>query len=201
MFTGIVEEVGAVRARGPATLEIAATTVLEGTRLGDSVAVNGVCLTAAVLGDGWFRADLMPETVRRSNLGRLAPGDAVNLERPLSPTGRMGGHIVQGHVDGTATVGTLQPEGDAVMVTLAAAPALLRYVVPKGFIALDGASLTVVDRTAETFRVSLVRYTLDHTIFSQWRAGSLVNVELDILAKYVEQLLGGRTGTRGEGPR
>jgi riboflavin synthase len=190
VFTGIVEEVGRVRARGPAALEIEARQVLEGTSLGDSIAVNGACLTVARLGQGWFAADTMPETLRRTNLGALQPGDGVNLERSLTLASRLGGHIVQGHVDGTGEVRTLQPEGDALLATIAAPRHLLRYVVEKGYIAVDGASLTVVDCTDDAFRVSLVRFTLDHTIFGAWRAGTPVNLELDILAKYVERLVG-----------
>lgn len=190
MFTGIVEEVGAVRAAGPGSLEVAARTVLTGSALGDSIAVNGACLTVARLGADWFGADVMPETLRRTNLGGLRPGDGVNLERPLSPSGRLGGHIVQGHVDGVGSVRHLESEGEALLVSIAA-PAVLRYIVEKGFIAVDGASLTVVDVGDDAFRVSLVRYTLEHTTFGRWRVGCPVNLEIDILAKYVERLLGG----------
>ena len=195
MFTGIIEEVGRVRAAGSDHIEITAARVLEGTALGDSIAVNGACLTAARLGEGWFAADVMPETLRRTNLGDLRPGGGVNLERSMTLAQRVGGHVVQGHVDGAGTVRSLTPEGDAVLVAIAAPSALLRYVVEKGYIAVDGASLTVVDRTDEQFRVSLVRYTLEHTIFGQWQVGQRVNLEIDILAKYVERLLAGSVGT------
>jgi riboflavin synthase len=191
MFSGIVEEVGSVREAGGDSLTVAASLVLDQTALGDSIAVNGACLTVARLGDGWFGTDVMPETLRRTNLGRLRPGDAVNLERSLTLASRLGGHMVQGHVDGTGTVRALTAEGDALLVTIEAPPAILRYIVEKGYIAVDGASLTVVDHSPTAFRVSLVRYTLDHTIFGRWKAGQAVNLEVDILAKYVERLLPG----------
>jgi len=199
MFTGIVEEVGRIREAGAAALEVAAQRALEGTALGDSIAVNGVCLTVARRGDGWFAADVMPETLRRSNLGMLGPGDSVNLERSLAHGGRLGGHVVQGHVDATGTVVDLTPEQEALLVTIAAPRHLLRYVVEKGYIAVDGASLTVVDCTEDAFRVSLVRFTLDHTIFSHWRVGDTVNLEVDILAKYAERLYGGAGAMRRGG--
>jgi riboflavin synthase len=198
MFSGIVEEAGRVRAATTAALTIEARRVLEDTTLGDSVAVNGACLTVARLGDGWFGADVMPETLRRTNLGVLRPGDGVNLERSLTLASRLGGHIVQGHIDGRGTVSAVEPEGDAVLVTIAAPLPLLRYIVEKGYIAVDGASLTVVDCTAAAFRVSLVRFTLEHTILGHWQPGQAVNLEIDILAKYVERLLPG--GTRPTAP-
>jgi riboflavin synthase len=201
MFSGIVEEVGSVRETGGDSLAIAAGLVLGQTALGDSIAVNGACLTVARLGDGWFGTDVMPETLRRTNLGRLRRGDAVNLERSLTLASRLGGHMVQGHVDGTGTVRALVAEGDARLVTIEAPPAILRYVVEKGYIAVDGASLTVVDHSPRAFRVSLVRYTLDHTTFGRWTAGQAVNLEVDILAKYVERLLPGeRTPAPTTGP-
>ena len=196
MFSGIVEEVGTVRAAAAGSLLVAAGTVLEQTALGESIAVNGTCLTVAERGEGWFRSDVMPETLRRTNLGGLRPGDLVNLERALTLASRLGGHIVQGHIDGTGTIQQMVPEGDALLVTIAAAPELMRYVVEKGYMAVDGASLTIVDRTATSFRLSLVRYTLEHTIFGQWRNGQTVNLEIDILAKYVERLLPGAREAR-----
>jgi riboflavin synthase len=194
VFSGIIEEVGTVREARADSLLVAAGAVLERTALGDSIAVNGACLTVAERGADWFRADVMPETLRRTNLGCLRPGDPVNLERALTLAARLGGHIVQGHVDGTGTVQQLVPEGDAVLVTIAAAPDLVRYVVEKGYMAVDGASLTVVDHAETAFRVSLVRYTLEHTIFGRWQVGQQVNLEIDILAKYVERLLPERAG-------
>lgn len=191
MFSGIIEEVGTIRKVAADSMLVAAGTVLEQTALGDSIAVNGACLTVAERGDGWFRADVMPETLRRTNLGSLRAGESVNLERALTLAARLGGHIVQGHIDGTGSVQQIVPEGDALLVTFAAPPELMRYVVEKGYIAVDGASLTVVDHTETAFRVSLVRYTLGHTIFGRWQVGRKVNLEIDIVAKYVERLMPG----------
>jgi len=191
MFSGIVEEVGTVRESGADHLLIAAGTVLEQTAPGDSIAVNGTCLTVAGMGDGWFRSDVMPETLRRTNLGSLRPGDHVNLERALTLASRLGGHIVQGHIDGTGIVRGTEAEGDALLVAIETTPSIMRYIVEKGYIAVDGASLTVVDCSLGSFRLSLVRYTLEHTIFDRWQAGQQVNLEIDILAKYVERLLPG----------
>jgi riboflavin synthase len=195
MFSGIVEEVGHVWETSSSSLTIAASVVLGQTALGDSIAVNGACLTVARLGNGWFGADVMPETLRRTNLGQLRARDAVNLERSLTLASRLGGHVVQGHVDGTGTVRAVEAEGDATLVTIDAAPSLMRYIVEKGYIAVDGASLTVVDHSPTAFRVSLVRYTLEHTIFGRWSAAQAVNLEIDILAKYVERLLPGERAT------
>lgn len=189
MFSGIVEEVGRVRAASGDSLTISAGVALDGTVLGDSIAVNGACLTVARRGVDWFGADVMPESLRRTNLGHLKAGDFVNLERSMTLASRLGGHIVQGHVDGTGAVVAVEAEGDAVLITVAAAPPVLRYVVEKGYIAVDGASLTVMDLSETAFRVSLVRYTLEHTIFGKCRPGQWVNLEIDILAKYVERLL------------
>ena len=147
MFTGIVEEMGTVRRLNQSPnrceLELSASKVLEGTQIGDSIAVNGVCLTVIRMGSDHFTADVMPETLRRSNLGQLKPGSRVNLERAMAADGRFGGHIVAGHIDGTGKIRAMQPEGNAVLVTVSAAPELLRYVVEKGSIAIDGISLTV----------------------------------------------------------
>lgn len=197
MFSGIVEEVGTVRhleRRGPsATLEVIAQRVLEETRVGDSIAVNGACLTVTALGAGTFTVDLAPETLRRTNLGDLRPGSPVNLERSLAMGGRIGGHFVQGHVDDVGRVVALTREGDAVMAHFAAPPQVMRYVVPKGFIAVDGVSLTVVQRLADGFTVSLIPHTLAHTIAGHYRVGDGVNLEADILGKYVEFLAGWQT--------
>ena len=193
MFCGIVEEVGAVRAvrqRGQIVeLTIAARKVLEDTQQGDSIAVNGTCLTVTELAGDAFRVELAPETLRRTNLGDLKPGDGVNLERSLPANGRIGGHFVQGHVDGTGQVLELIPEGESIMARFSAPPAVMRYVVPKGFIAVDGVSLTVVEPAGDSFTVALIPYTLAHTIAGQYRVGDRVNLEADILGKYVEQLL------------
>ncbi|RMG53232.1 MAG: riboflavin synthase [Acidobacteria bacterium] len=199
MFTGIVEEMGTVRRLerrgGSVTLEVAAGKTLHGTRIGDSIAVNGACLTVTALGRDTFTVDLAPETLRRTNLGRLRPGDGVNLERSLAIGDRLGGHFVQGHVDGVGRVEALRPEADAVIVSFAAPAEIMRYVVPKGFIAVDGVSLTVVDRLRGGFTVSFIPYTLAHTIAGRYRAGSVVNLEADILGKYVERFLSHWEGT------
>ncbi len=195
MFTGIVEEVGKVAAVGEGRLIVHAQTAIEETAVGDSVSVNGACLTVTDIMDDRIAFDLMPETLRRTNLGEVGPGSIVNLERSLAFNGRMGGHLVQGHVDGTGRVLAMEPDGDAIVVRFSAAPEILRYVVEKGFIAVDGVSLTVVGLDDESFSVSLVRYTLEHTVFSTMKPGHEVNLEIDILAKYAERLLGGDRAT------
>ena len=193
VFSGIVEEVGTVRQmerRGTSALMVvAARHVLEGTGPGDSIAINGTCLTVTRLTPGTFAVDLAPETMRRTCLGRLRPGDPVNLERSLAVGARIGGHFVQGHVDGVGTVQALMPEGDAVIMSFSAPPEVMRYVVVKGFIAVDGVSLTVVDRLADGFTVSFIPHTLSHTIAKGYQVGTAVNLEADILGKYVARAL------------
>ncbi|MCD6552718.1 MAG: riboflavin synthase [Anaerolineae bacterium] len=193
MFSGIVEEVGTVRRlerRGAlAMLEVAAQRALEETQLGDSIAINGACLTVTKMMADHFAVDLTPETLRRTNLGALRPGSRVNLERSLAMGARIGGHFVQGHVDDVGTVRALKPEGEAVLITFTAPPLVMRYVVTKGFIAVDGMSLTVVDRLADGFTVSFIPHTLAHTIAGGYRVGTSVNIEADILGKYVERFL------------
>jgi riboflavin synthase len=193
MFTGIVEEIGTItdlRLGGAVNrLTIAARTVLEGTRLGDSLAVNGLCLTVAALGAHDFTCDVMPETLRRSTLGQLRRGSRVNLERAVAYGGRMGGHYVQGHIDGRGTVRSLVGEGPALVVHITAEPDLMRYIVAKGFIAVDGASLTVVEAGPTSFSVSLVYHTQQHIILPSQHPGDQVNLEVDIIAKYVERAL------------
>ncbi|MBO0858895.1 MAG: riboflavin synthase [Chloracidobacterium sp.] len=194
MFTGIVEEVGIIEslseAAGGWSLTVKAQTVLEGARLGHSIAVNGACLTVTTLTDEGFTVGLAPETLRRTNLGALLPGDVVNLERSLSANGRIGGHFVQGHVDGVGEVRALQPEGDSLWVTVGTASEILRYIVPKGFIAVDGVSLTVVDVFPDAFTFMLVAYTQQRITLSRKTIDSRVNLEVDILGKYVEKLIG-----------
>jgi riboflavin synthase len=192
MFTGIVEEIGTVKSTQPGKLTIAAKTTLEGTRLGDSIAVNGACLTVTALDKEAFSIDVMPETLRRSNLGLLRPGDVVNLERGLAVGQRMGGHFVQGHIDGTGRIISLTPEEGAVLMRVAAPADIMGYVVEKGFIAIDGVSLTIISRDATSLTVSLVAYTRENTILGQRKPGDVVNIEVDVLAKYVEQLIKGR---------
>ena len=198
MFTGIVEEIGSVRAARPGQLTITAQKVLDDTRPGDSIAVNGVCLTVTELAPDYFSVDVMPETLQRTNLGALRSGDGVNLERPLAVGGRFGGHFVQGHVDGVGRVRSATPQGGALILKFEARPEIMRYVVEKGFIAVDGVSLTVVQCNSTSFGVSLVRYTLENTTLGVRRPGDTVNLEVDIIAKYVERLREGGTGITKE---
>lgn len=199
MFTGIIEELGTVREATEGKLIIDARKVLRGASLGDSIAVNGVDLTCADLDEEGFHANVMPETYRRTNLGDLKPGDLVNLERALTLADRLGGHLVRGVVEATGTLESLTPEGDAVIARYRAPAEILRYVVVKGPITVDGVSLTVIDRTAEGFAVSLVEYTQQHTNLTRRRSGDRVNLESDIIARYVAQLLEERLGSVGEG--
>ena len=188
MFTGIVEEVGIVRSFQPGRLTISAAEVLKGTKLGDSIAVDGACLTVANIGDNSFSVDIMLETLRRTNLGALLPGQGVNLERSLAADGRFGGHFVQGHVDGTGKIISMVPEGEALLMEVAAPPDIMRYLVEKGYIAVDGISLTIIRCDATSFAVSLVAYTQKHTTLGGKRVGEVVNLEVDIMAKYVERM-------------
>ncbi len=189
MFTGIVEEAGTVKEASRGTLVIACRKILRGTNLGDSIAINGVDLTVAHLEDDSFTANVMPETYRRSNLGRLKPGDLVNLERALALSDRLGGHLVRGVVEATGTLLSLTPEEDAIIARYAAPPEIMRYVVVKGPISVDGVSLTVIDRDESSFAVSLVLYTQENTNLTRRKLGDAVNLESDIIARYVEQLL------------
>jgi riboflavin synthase len=195
MFTGIVEEIGTVQAltevSGGWSLTVQARQVLMDTNLGDSLAVNGTCLTVTHLTDHTFTVGLAPETLRRTNLGDLQPGDGVNLERSLAANGRVGGHFVQGHVDGTGVIRSFEPEGDSIWVAVETQADLLRYIVPKGYIAVDGISLTVVDVLADAFTFMLVAYTQQHVTLPQKKVGERVNLEVDILGKYTEKFLQG----------
>ena len=195
MFTGIVEEVGRVTSAQSRNLVIATSKVLHGMEPGGSIAVNGVCLTITDLNTGSFSVDVMPETLKRTNLGLLCAGDGVNLECPLALGGRLGGHLVQGHVDNTGRVASVIRDGEAMLFRFEAPPQLMCYIVEKGFIAIDGVSLTVVAKDASSFRVSIVDYTRRNTILGSRQVGDLVNLEVDIIAKYVEQLSQG--GDRG----
>ncbi|RKN44742.1 riboflavin synthase [Streptomyces hoynatensis] len=196
MFTGIVEERGEVvaleRAGESARLRLRGAKVTEGSGHGDSIAVNGACLTVVDVGEGEFTADVMAETLRRSTLGTLAPGDPVNLERPMALGGRLGGHLVQGHVDGTATVLTRTPGEQWESVAFSLPPQLARYVVEKGSITVDGVSLTVVEAGHDRFTVGLIPTTLALTTLGRRQPGEQVNLEVDVLAKYVERLLAHR---------
>lgn len=188
MFTGIVEEVGRVKEAGPGRLVIAAGTVLGDLKVSDSIAINGTCLTVVSRDQYTFAVNVVPETLRRTNLGSLRPGDPVNLERPLAVGGRLGGHIVQGHVDGTGVVDSIAGEGEALLVRFRASEAIMRYVVEKGFIAVDGTSLTVVNCDRQSFLVTIIPYTRDHTNLGTRKVGDVVNLEVDIIAKYIERL-------------
>jgi len=188
MFTGIIEEIGRITSAKPEKLVIAASNVLQGMESGGSIAVNGVCLTIANLNPGSFSADVMPETLKRTNLGLLSTGDKVNLERPLAMDGRLGGHLVQGHVDDTGRVASITWNSGAMLIKFEAPAEVMRYVAVKGSIAVDGVSLTVVSKDTISFQVSIVDYTLKHTTLGSRKVGDLVNLEADIIAKYVEQL-------------
>lgn len=200
MFTGIIEEVGRVqyvqKGTSSCVLTVAAETVLTDVHTGDSIAVNGVCLTVCRFDAGHFSADVMPETMRRTNIGGLVPGSRVNLERAMPANGRFGGHIVSGHIDGTGQIRSLVREENAVWVKIAAEPALLRYIAEKGSIAVDGISLTVAAVTAQDFSVSIIPHTGAETTLLTRKPGDTVNLECDILAKYLEKLLD-RTEQRG----
>ena len=188
MFTGIVEEVGKVVSAPAGNLTIAADGVLEGMEKGDSMAVNGVCLTVTSFDNKSFSADVMPETLNKTNLGLLRPGDGVNLERPLAANGRLGGHLVQGHIDDRGRVSSVSRRGEALLLSFDTPPKLMPYIVEKGFIAVDGVSLTVVSRDSSSFQVSVVGYTREQTALGSRGVGDVVNLEVDIIAKYVEQL-------------
>ncbi|CAI8014882.1 Riboflavin synthase [Geodia barretti] len=189
MFTGIVEEVGTVSVCQEYGLAVKAKKVTEDLRLGDSIAVNGTCLTVVEFDESHFRVDLAPETLRRTSLRELEVGRRVNLERPLAVSDRLGGHIVQGHVDAAGRVMSIRPEGDCFIFRIRTPKRLMPYVVEKGFIALDGISLTVVKKGAASFTVSVIPYSLSNTNLEEKSAGHRVNLEVDILAKYVESLL------------
>jgi len=194
VFTGLVEEVGTVRSVTPvgngARVEIGAALVLTDVEMGASIAVNGCCLTVVDWGDGWWAADAVPETLSRTNLGALGPGDPVNLERPLPANGRYGGHVVQGHVDGTGAVQRIEQLDDgSYLFTFSLPPELGVYVVEKGSIAVDGISLTVADVTPTTFSIAIIPHTHAVTAMGRRRVGDTVNVEADVLAKYVERLV------------
>ena len=188
MFTGITEEIGRVSLAKPSSLVIAASRVLEGMEAGDSMAVNGVCLTVTRCSSNSFSVDIMPETLGRTNLGLLRVGDEVNLERAVALGAKLGGHLVQGHVDDVVRVTSVTADGESKVMRFEAPLEVMRYIVAKGFVAVDGVSLTVVTRDASSFQVSIVDYTRKNTILGRKRVGDLVNLELDIIAKYVERV-------------
>jgi riboflavin synthase len=187
VFTGIIEEVGRVISAGAGELAIAASGVTEGMELGASIAVNGVCLTVTDFDQSSFSTKVMPETLKRTNLGRLTSGDMVNLERALPLGGRLGGHLVEGHVDNIGRVLSITREGETMLINFYAPPEVMDYLVEKGFVAVDGVSLTIVTRDTSSFWVSVVDYTLKHTNLGNRRVGDVVNLEVNIIAKYVKQ--------------
>ncbi|OYT73858.1 MAG: riboflavin synthase [Chloracidobacterium sp. CP2_5A] len=193
MFTGLIEEVGRVtrldrRASGGVVC-VAAQTVMEGAKLGDSIAVNGVCLTVTSLTASGFTADASEETLRVSNLGELQPGDGVNLERALAVGARLGGHIVQGHVDAVGRFLARRPSGNSVLMRFGFPPEIGRYLVHKGSVAVDGVSLTVAALGDDWFEIAVIPTTLDWTTLPRLKPGAAVNLEADVLAKHVERLL------------
>ena len=188
MFTGIIEEVGKITSATRRNLVITTSDALQGIELGGSIAVNGVCLTITNFKANSFSVDIMPETLMRTNLGLLRVGDRVNLEQPLALGRRLGGHLVQGHVDDTGRVASVTWDGKTMLIRFEASPEMMRYIVDKGFIAVDGVSLTVVAKNTGSFQVSIVDYTREHTTLGNRQVGDLVNLEVDIVAKYVEQL-------------
>jgi riboflavin synthase len=195
MFTGIIEEIGRIKSvkRGGHTvvLEIEAQKVLEDTRIGDSIATNGVCLTVTAMENNSFSADVMPETMSRSNLGELRPGDRVNLERALCLNSRLGGHLVAGHVDGTGRLVSKEQDENAIWLTIAASDEVLRYIIEKGSITIDGVSLTIAYVDEQVFKVSIIPHTQEETTLTAKRIGAVLNLENDMIAKYVEKLMGG----------
>ncbi len=194
MFTGIIEEIGKIQTvrKGAASssISVQAKKVMEDVHIGDSIAVNGVCLTVTTFSQGGFTADVMHETFNRSSLGSLQTGSPVNLERAMPSNGRFGGHIVSGHIDGTGTVSTIQKDDNAVWYTIKTAPGILRYIVEKGSVAIDGISLTVATVERDCFSVSIIPHTASITTLSNRRVGDTVNLENDCIGKYVERLMG-----------
>ncbi|MHC1578467.1 MAG: riboflavin synthase [Dehalococcoidia bacterium] len=195
MFTGIVEEIGIVKETSRNSMTFEAMKVLEGTKLGDSIAVNGVCLTVISLANRRFSVNVMPETLRRTNLGGLRYNDQVNLERALALGGRIGGHLVLGHIDDTGEVIDVASEQDARILRISVPVKLMPYVIVKGFISVDGVSLTVIDVDDFSFAVSLVAYTIEHTTLGRRRHGDMVNLEADFIPKSLENLKERKTGS------
>lgn len=196
MFTGLIEEVGVLESiqgnEQSSRLVISAQHVLEGVKLGDSIAVNGICLTVTAYTNRQFSVDVMPETMNKTSLRQLNRGQPVNLERAMRLGDRFGGHIVSGHVDGTGTIVSREKNANAILFRIAAGPSLLKYIIPRGSICIDGISLTVVDVTTSDFAVSIIPHTLENTSLAARRPGDAVNLETDVIGKYVERLLGDR---------
>ena len=197
MFTGIIEETGRIsgieRNGLSARIHIQCKKILEGTDIGDSIAVNGICLTVTSIASHGFTADVMAETMRRSSLSEAAPLSLVNLERAMAADGRFGGHIVSGHIDGTGTITAIRKEENAVWYTIAATPGILRYIVEKGSVALDGVSLTVAKVASQDFQVSVIPHTRQETALPETKICSQINIECDVVGKYVEKFLAPQT--------
>ena len=191
MFTGIIQTIGKLTNFSNDSMTFASSHLGDAIS-GDSIAVNGVCLTVKTIDGDLFSVDVMPETLRRSNLGGLSEGDKVNLEEALTPNSRLGGHFLQGHIDGVGEVAKVVKDGQAILLSFTASPSIMRYIVEKGFIAIDGVSLTVTECDDRRFTVSVVQYSRDNTTLGDYRVGREVNLEIDILAKYVEKLLADR---------
>lgn len=189
MFTGIIEEVGRLKNLRGGLIEITCTKILEGVKVGDSISTNGICLTVVDFGEDYFAADVMPETFRKTSLAELNNGGLVNLERALKVGDRLGGHIISGHIDGVGKILSIRAEVNALLIDVAAGSHLLRQIAAKGSVAIDGISLTVVNAGAESFSVSMIPHTREVTNFQAKRVGSPVNIETDVLAKYVERLM------------
>ncbi|WP_027415867.1 riboflavin synthase [Aneurinibacillus terranovensis] len=204
MFTGIIEEIGYVRriTRGDkwCVLEISAAKVLRGVKLGDSIAVNGTCLTVTQYSDHHFSVDVMPETLDKTSLSLLSPGSPVNLERALAAGDRFGGHFVSGHIDGTGTITAKKPYGNAVLFEIEAPEEVLRYILPKGSIAVDGISLTVVSTTDSHFTVSIIPHTVKETLLQYKNQGDIVNLECDMIGKYIERFVSAREHEKRKAP-
>lgn len=187
MFTGIIEEIGKVSSASTTRLVISAQQVVDGIKPGDSIAINGACLTVTDFDRASFSVDVMPETLQRTNLGQLTAGDGVNLERPTTLGGQLGGHLVQGHIDDIGRIISMEREGEALLFRFEAPPEVMRYTTPKGFIAVDGISLTITEKDNSSFQVSVVEYTRRNTTLGSRKVGDVVNLEVDIIAKYVAQ--------------
>ncbi|MCL0044035.1 riboflavin synthase [Dehalococcoidia bacterium] len=189
MFTGIVEEMGRIVESTSTRFAIEANLTLAGTSLGDSIAVNGACLTIVNMYHGIMEVDVTPETFRCTNLSDIKAGDPVNLERAMAMGGRLGGHMVQGHIEATGTVAAMDPDGESIVIEFRAPKEVMRYIVNKGFIAVDGISLTVVEQHPSSFTTSVIPYTRMHSVLGYRRIGDRVNLETDVIARYVERLM------------
>lgn len=197
MFTGIVEEVGQIKSIGGGKIVVNAKKILEDVKLGDSIAVNGICLTVTAFGTDYFTADIMPETIRRTSLNALREKSLINLERALTLSSRLGGHIVSGHIDGVGEIISFREEKNAILVKIKTEKKILKYIVEKGSVALDGISLTVASVTVNDFTVSLIPHTMEITNLKEKKSHDLINIENDILGKYVEKMLN-ETKTNGK---